>query len=206
LPRRLDGLDAEAGALVYRTMALHQAWRAARRDDAATGRLPTGLARDLYLVVEAAAAAAALMRRLPGLRHGVVAVRAEALRRRPQLGRLPPHRLDLETWYRGLLTAKRVELLASLGLPALAWPAPWAARATELAERHGDEVGSEGLLKDWWTGDWPQQEGGTSVFDAGEAGAAAADERPARSARLSRRPTIREAGEDEDDDSPGAWM
>src|SRR5690554_1384794 len=59
LPRRLDGLDAEAGALVYRTMALHQAWRAARRDDAATGRLPTGLARDLYLVVEAAAADAA---------------------------------------------------------------------------------------------------------------------------------------------------
>src|SRR5690606_18796146 len=140
---------------------------------------------------------AALMRRLPGLRHGVVAVGAEALRRRPPLGRFPPHRLDLETWYRGLLTATRDEHLAALGVPASAGPDQWAARATELAERHGDKFGSEGLLKDWWTGDWPQQEGGTSVFDAGEAGAAAADDRPARSARLSRRPTIREAGEDE---------
>src|SRR5690606_3269092 len=137
LPRRLDGLDAEAGALAYRTMALHQAWRAARRDPAALHVLAGGLARDLYLVVEAAAADRALSRELPGLRDGLAALRAAALRRRPDLARFPPHRLALETWYRGVLgvgpdSPEPARLVATSD-----GPAQWAARALELAVRHG---------------------------------------------------------------------
>ncbi len=206
LPRRLDGLDAETGALVYRTMALHQAWRGGRRDAAATGGLPAGLAHDLYLVIEAFVAGEALSRQLPGLRGGLATLRAEALRRRPPLERFPSHRQGLERWYRGLLDGGVDELAPVLDDPASIGPAQWAAKATDLADRHADEFGAKGLFKDWWTGDWPQQEGAAGVLDAGDAGATADDERPARSARLSRRPTVREAGEDEDDDSPGAWM
>src|SRR5690606_37508272 len=206
LPRRLDGLDAEAGALVYRTMALHQAWRAGRRDAATVEHLPAGLARDLYLVIEASAADAALSRQLPGLRDGLAALRAEALRRRPVPGRFPPHRQALETWYRGVLEST-IDVSASVaGDPASFAPARWVARAMELASRRAEAFGVEGLLKDWWTGDWPQHEGAVGVLDGGDASAVAHDERPARSARLSRRPTVREASEDEDDDSPGVWM
>src|SRR5690606_22760264 len=206
LPRCLEGLDAEAGALAYRTMALHQAWRAARRDPAALGLLGGDLARDLYLVVEAAAADVALSRQFPGLRDGLAGLRAEALRRRPQLGRFPPHRRALEAWYRAQLAVEPDELDWASVLSSSHGPAQWAALAGELAGRHAQAFDSQGLLKDWWTGDWPQQEGGAGSYVAGDDGEVAQDERPARSARMSRRPRVRDAAQDEDDDSPGIWM
>ncbi|MEO8410250.1 MAG: hypothetical protein ABI478_06735, partial [Propionivibrio sp.] len=56
--------------------------------------------RDIYLVLEARAADAALARSLPGLRAAVAALRAEALRRRPPLDEFPPLRVPLENWLR----------------------------------------------------------------------------------------------------------
>jgi nitric oxide reductase NorD protein len=59
-------------------------------------------------------------------------------------------------------------------------------------------------LKDWWTGDWPPQDSlqSGSLGDARATGA----EANARSARLSRRPKVREAQPDEDDAEPGAFL
>lgn len=71
------------------------------------------------------------------------------------------------------------------------------------------QVGPDALLKDWWTGDLQP----ATLIRVG-AGASSHEDPPAtdasaispRSARLSRRPKVREAAEDEDDAQQGMWM
>lgn len=69
-------------------------------------------------------------------------------------------------------------------------------------------VGADALLKDWWTGDLQPAPAGRAATDAPAQEAPPADDEASspRSARLSRRPQVREAAEDEDDAQQGMWM
>lgn len=201
LPRRLEGVPAGQALPLYRAMALQQAQRAAVRDPAALQRLATALQRDLYLVLEAEAADADLVRALPGLRPALAALRAAALAQRPPIERFPARRQALERWLR--------ERLA--GEPAAGAAAPGGelvGHALEEAARWPADLGPEPLLKDWWMGDWPPADIARPAAAADQAPGPEDedDRRPVRSARLARRPTVRQPEENEDDAQPGAWM
>lgn len=197
LPRRLDGLAKERIPEVYRAMAVQQAARCRARPVDLPSRLPNQLAREIYLVLEAEAADAALGRSLPGLAPALQLLREEAGRRRPPLSAFAPSRLPLEHWLRARREASPPA--EPLEVEALI------AAAQRLAAAHPHALAGGSLVKDWWTGDWPSREsaGAVTSFDGERATGVAAK---AKSAQLARRPRVREAKPDEDDAEPGAFL
>ncbi|MEO7151180.1 MAG: VWA domain-containing protein [Burkholderiaceae bacterium] len=202
LPRQLDGIAAPDALMIYRTMALQQAQRAAtRRPEAMQGLVGT-LQREIFLVLEAEAADAALERALPGLRAALRQLRAQALRQRPPLERFAVQRRPLERWLRERLAKDHREV-------ALVGPDERVGMAATLSNGWPDDGSREPLFKDWWTGGWPPTEGGSGNHRGASpdaAGAADDDERPVRSARLARSPEVRQAADDEDEGQPGPTM
>lgn len=200
LPRQFDGVAPAQAVLLYRAMALQQAHRGSSREAAQLKSLRTALQRDLYLVLEADAADAALSNALPGLLPALQLLRREALQRRPPLDSFPTERRPLEVWLRNRL-ASEPALQGTLA------PSELVDQTLALAERWPGKLGPEPLLKDWWIGDWPtgEQLAGGPV-DANAIDGQEREEQPVRSARMARRPVVRQAEEDEDDASPGAWM
>ena len=198
LPRQLDGVAREDVPLLYRAMALQQAERSIGRDRECLARLVAPLPRDLFLVLESEHADAAMALALPGMRRALDALRARALRRRPPIESFARARQPLERWL-------RERLAAPIGTPS-STPAERVGQAAALAQRWPQSMGSEPLLKDWWTGDWPSDDDHRRDDVVGTGSVVAGDERPVRSARLARTPRVREADEDEDDRRPGASM
>lgn len=196
LPRRLDGLSAEDVLTVYRAMALQQAARARLRPSDIHARLPDGLTRELYLVLEAEAADAELTRGFPGLAAGLRLLRKVAQRGRPPLSTFAPQRVALERWFR-----ERLEAGAAPSVFRFEWLLD-AARALALSIE--DPRAPAPLFKDWWVGEWPSRRarGAPSL----EPAQTERDQRPVRGARLARRPEIREPDPDEDDAAPGAFL
>ncbi|WP_263772900.1 nitric oxide reductase activation protein NorD [Propionivibrio soli] len=192
LPSELKGVAVDRAPALFRAMALQQGLRAVRREEMGRQGPLDPLACEFLLVLEAEAADAALGRALPGLADDLRRLREEARRRRPPLERFPPHRRALEQWYlarseawTGMLDAASLEAAAQE--LAAAWPHP-----------------ASTLFKDWWTGDWPREEGTSAAMGGGET---PLDDVPVRSARLDRRPRVRQRREGEDDDAaPGAFM
>jgi nitric oxide reductase NorD protein len=201
LPGVLEGLPAPEVLDRYRLLALEQAARGARGTFA---RLPPHdpLLRDLYLLSEAAAVDALLVRMLPRLRLPLREARAEALQ-----GRLPPRNASqVERAAEALLAA----LLA--GDPA-APAAPFVLAATPAdslrwAEEHWPELhGLPGSYRGvapvpLWGGVPAPSE----TAAASGPGQESSGPLPARSRTLPRRPRVRETSEDEDDREPGTWM
>lgn len=195
LPQTLDNVEAETARTLYRAMALQQAERLRQRPADLESRLPDRLQRDVFLVLEAQAADAALATTLPGLAPTLVRLRAEALRRRPPLDDFPPPRQPLEDWLRTQYADQPPR--ADDGDALIE-----AARA--VAEQFNPQAR---LFKDLWTGDWPDDEAATHLQSADHAEIDDAGAHAVRSARLTRRPRIRQAQEGEDDDRrPGAFM
>ncbi len=196
LPSRLAGLTGERAAEIYRAMAVQQATRAHLRTADLRERLPSALSREMYLVLEAESADAALGRSLPGLVPALSALRDEALLRRPPVAEFAARRVPLESWYSS--RAQGVERATPFELEALV------DAARRLAEANPQASAAVPLFKDWWTGDWPSRESfGSSLFRGDAATGVAPD---ARSARLARRPKVREPEPGEDDAEPGAFM
>jgi nitric oxide reductase NorD protein len=202
LPRQLDALPRAEIADRYRLLALEQAARIHRGTRAG---MPAGdaLLRDLYLLSEAAAVDALLVRMFPRFAPGVREARREAAAGRPVVRRPSPREAAVELLVQRLLAAE----------PGLA-PAPFAVAATPEASRRW--AGEQRLtlldLPGSYRGMAPVPVWG-AIHDTPEApGAAAAgpmDENtpaPGRARTLSRRPRTREAGPDEDDAEPGTWM
>jgi nitric oxide reductase NorD protein len=80
-------------------------------------------------------------------------------------------------------------------------------RALSLSERWSGDLGATPLLKDWWTGDWPTQEFIASDGPGSDPAAGPLDDpQPVRSARLARRPTVRQPDAEDDDAKSAAWM
>ncbi len=203
--------DAALGLERLRMIALAQAMRASRGSAAYADRLGAPLQRDLYLLLEAQVADEELVRRLPGLVGPLNAFRQAALRERPELGRFAPARQPLERHVRELL--QRPLGLAAMDAAALPSPQASFERAGRMAAEFGagDDAraapGARPLFRDAWTGHLqaPEGRGAVRATDT-DTSAAHPSAHAVRSARLSRRPEVRPAGEDEDDARPGAWM
>lgn len=211
LPTAFEGLDDAASWQRFRTLAWQQAARAMRGSASRVPDAHDPLWRDLYLLCEAAAADRDLQRALPGAAAALACVRRDALAARPPLTAFPVPLRPLEALLQRTLTDKDAASTAVQGLlPACATPADSLRQARELtdalrAAAPDTDWGPHPLLKDLWTGDLlapsPPQ-----VTSAAGNGPDAGSTEPTRSARLPRRPDVREADEQEDDDRPGAWM
>lgn len=212
------GEDAGVAMARFRTMVLQQAMRAER---GSAWQCPTDaplLLRELFLLLEARAADAALAELLPGLARSILALRSEALAARPPLKAFPAHHQQLESLVRDVLGSAihasiAPALLMAKGL-AFALPANTAqvlAQAGALhhaiAPAYPVDRAVRLLWRDRWTGDLrpapvaPRLLPGSASVDS--------ETDPSgkpRSAKLSRRPEVREEIEEEDDSSPGVWM
>ncbi|HJU71494.1 MAG TPA: VWA domain-containing protein [Paucimonas sp.] len=208
LPRELGIADAALALERYRTLSLQQAMRAKRGGALLAATPITPLERDLFLLLEAAAADLALAQLLPGMKAPLERLRRAALAQRPALDSFPPPRRPLEALVRALLASDCDLPPTGLGLESA--PAGMLAQARDLArtlECAGQQEPRGGFLfKDLWTGEFrlgADQHAG--LFD-GDAPGDDDNLRPPRSARLARRPEVRQPTPDEDDAQQGAWM
>lgn len=203
--------DGDAGEL-FRLHALRQAMRAERGAAALLAPQDPAALVDLQLLLEARAADHALVQLLPGVEEPLARLRQRALTGRHPLEKLPRELRPVDLLARALLhsgaSAPQQDLPA--GCPPLVLPASAAqvrAQAGELHALMGAELPAGRILwRDAWTGDLrvPPR---TAWIAAHEAAGDDQDAHAPRSARLPRRPDVREPNPDEDDDpQPGAWM
>lgn len=202
LPRRLDrGTERETLAL-YRLLALQQAMRATR---GTALHLPADPAlRDLYLLSEAVAVDAAIARDAPGLVPLLVEERAHARAARPPEDRLTAPERRLEGWLHAVLRAPP----DSPPHPLLLAPSP--DHSLAWAERHRAELreGEERYRGLPAVALWGRVHAPAAEQWADGPGAEEEHARPApdRTRTLERRPRVREAPEDEDDEESGFMM
>jgi nitric oxide reductase NorD protein len=232
LPPVLPIIDRREASERYRAMAMQQAMRAVRGSAQGAPWQSPALLRDCYLLIEAWSADHALLRMLPGMRGALLALRGQSLGDRPGQGAFPLRLRPLEDLVRGLLGSEEVNdrsdgrtgiALLTAGTidgfrpPICESPAESLAAAHELAARLAGRddwrhFGSHPLLTDCWTGELRKPLPPASGSGDGTAGGLDADEddpTSLRSARLARRPEVRESSGDDDDDGdqqPGPWM
>lgn len=212
LPRELDMPDREAATERYRVFALQQAMRAVRGSARGIPADEDALVRACYQLCEAAAADVALVQLLPGLASGIGTLRREALTQRPPLDTFPARRRPLEALLRELLAHDCLSLPPCW--PTLDTPVASLAHAREIAAALRDDIPDAHrlrgvwLLPDAWTGELRPVAAAASVRDRhpDDEEDDTRDHNP-RSARMDRRPAVREALPDEDEpQDPGAWM
>lgn len=202
LPALLPSYPGLSGLQQFRVLALQQAQRAARAYVPSWHALADPLERAVYLLLEAQAADGALIGQLPGVRDALQAMRARALATRPSLASLPAYRVPLEKLARDLLAQE----VGTIAVPPSRQVLEQA-RALAAALRQAGMVRTKGrlLYRDLWTGEIRSPPSPVRYIEAAEQ-AEDHDGTAPRSARLSRRPRVREQSEDEDDRSSGAWM
>jgi len=210
LPADLQISDFDQSLEQFRTMALQQAMRAARGNAPKIVKLPTALERDTCLIVEACASDRDLVAMLPGLEHAIQSLRQRALLTRPPLHTISPLYRPLEQLLRAILNSpcatpppELTEHMASASSLILGRELASQLAPIDLAS---SKWGKTAVYKDCWTGDLQPADTIAAGFNA-----AGGTEEPdgahnARSARLARRPKVREAIQDEDDDEQGVWM
>ena len=223
-------LPAEAGTALaleqYRTLALVQAQRALRSSAAIAAILREPPLRALFLLLEAHAADAALLARLPGMSAPLMRLRRGALRERPAVEALPIAVRGFERLAQALLAAppgEPVPLAAAVNMTeaqglahgfVLDLPADAPTVLLRARELFSPVVGSapppvrRWYWADLWTGELRSPSPNVTALpgmpedsDAGAPGA------PPRAARMSRRPEARQVLDGEDRESPpGPWM
>lgn len=194
--REMNGLE------LFRALSLRQGQRAARGSPSAWQTLDDPLERAVFLVLEAQAVDAELARLLPGLVRPLGRLRSMALAQRPATSLFPEHRLELERFVRGVMALE-------VGAAEASSPAACLARARELAAKfrgEGRDLSPKRrlLFRDLWTGEMRQPAPVSGVIE--ESISSNDSQAAPRSARLTRRPEVREAPEGEDDKKQGAWM
>jgi len=204
LPAALDVPSADTPGR-YRLLALEQAARLDRGTLAAVP-LDDPLARDLYLLAEAAAVDAQLVRMFPRLGPDIREARREAAKQRPVARRPSRRELAAECLLHTLL-------LAEPQVP----PAPFVLFGTPEGSRAWarDQRRTLAALTGPYRGMAPVPLWGEALGDpestphAAAAAASTEDEgsrAPGRVRALPRRPRPRDAGSDEEDAEPGMWM
>ena len=204
LPSVMDDPGGEAAIGRYRLLVLEQAARAARGTPAS---LPASdlLARDLYLIAEAAAVDRTLAILLPGMRIDVVAARAAALsiRARTAALRLSRQEMAVERLITSLLSAD--PLFPPTEIATCATPAESSRWAGELALHiriHPGRYRGIAPVALWGTVS-PAPD--VAPISATRHDATAA-QRPPRTHAMPRRPRARAATDDEDDARTGTWI
>ncbi len=202
-------MNVAAGTERLRLVGLQQAMRASRGSANFVARLSAPLLCDIYLLLEAQAADEELVRRLPGLIGPLNTLRQGALTDRPDIRSFSKARQALERHARALLERPLVRVQQG----AATTPSPQASFDLALGiathfisdADSTDAMGAQPLFRDAWTGHLtvPEPRGSTGSTEASTDNLSVPR---VRSARLSRRPDIRPASEDEDDARQGAWM
>ena len=187
----------------YPLLALLQALRCARGSAAWLAYCDSALATDLFLLAEAAAADRALRQLLPGWRAALEALYARSAAALAAQRPRTTAQAEVLALYRSLLDSQvaTVVPLARTPQDALDWSRDYARR---LATRHpgerycawlADKVVGRLLAVDCSP---------TAVRHAVEPPAAVPP--PHQRAAMARRPRVRAAETDEDDETPGRWM
>jgi nitric oxide reductase NorD protein len=198
LPATLPFGRDPADITPYRLALLQQAMRAVRGSAEVWSSLSHPVEQALFLVLEADAADAALARMLPGVAADLHSRRQHALSARPPLATLPAHRQPLEAVVRRIL-AQPMSQTQPMSVETVLRHARHEARALP------DVPPGRLLYRDLWTGEF-RRPATAAPMRAGDPQAETPSPTPARSARLPRSPTVREAPENEDDTRQGAWM
>jgi len=196
--RDATGDTASEGLVSYRLLASQAAARAVR---GTPEHLPKDqLVRDLYLLREAAAVDHQLGTQLPGLLDALCAARAAALGERPRVKLLTPQEAAVEHELDAVLAAHPLAGVQSKSPGAsLAWAEATAQRIRELGGAY------RGVPAVWlWGRVVERPVSRTSSARPGDA-ADNATAQP-RTTRLDRRPEVRQAPDDEDDEGVGMWM
>ena len=210
LPRELDIESIDVSTQTYRVLALQQAARAVRNSAAPLRDIGDPLLAAVYGLVEAAQADFVLTQTLPGVTRSLNALRRLALGQRPPLESFSAIRRPLERFLRDLLVINCCELPRDWpALPTISDSLRHAVRiVAQMRQVLGESKPPRGvwLLPDLWTGELRVRRASVLLLDD-EARDAAEVKRPPRSARMDRRPQVREALPDEDEEKkPGAWM
>ena len=204
--------DIERGNQLYRVMALQQTIRAQRGSAELLDPAWPALQADAYLLLEAWAADVELLQQLPGMGPSINRLREYALQQRPPLKAFSPTRRALEALLQQLLQTPCGTSCDAM--PISRSPEDSARLAPELLDRLGisaadKTAGGAPLLKDWWTGELRQPS--SSEREEIAAGSVPSEpevtSEPTRSSHLLRRPEVREALEEEDENTdPGIFM
>jgi nitric oxide reductase NorD protein len=209
LPRELPVADPALALDRYRVLALQQGMRLTRGGLLLAGVPAASLTADLFLLLEAAAADLALVRLLPGMKAPLDGLRRAALAQRPPLQAFPPSRRPLEALVRDILGTSCDRPPSSLLLAQSASGILAQAHALACKLSIGAQRAPKGgfLFKDLWTGDFRTGSAERAAMrDMAQAGNGSDNARPPRSARLARRPKVREPVAEEENERQGAWM
>ncbi|MEO5733300.1 MAG: VWA domain-containing protein [Rubrivivax sp.] len=208
LPATIDSAQHGGDAAAcFRLLALRQAMRASRGSAAHWPADGPALVRDLMLLFEAHAADCALVERLPGLKAALAQLRRQSLASRPPLASFPESMQSFERFVRATLGDRAaIDSEDALAAPAQrAW-----AMAGRWPHTNALQLPGPWLWRDAWSGDLraplSQHAGAARRSAAGDGSSDDDDGKPPRSARLPRRPDVRESPDGEDDPSSGAWM
>jgi nitric oxide reductase NorD protein len=198
LPRSLPANDGPGDALVlYRLLAAGLAARAARETPLYLPDDP--LVRDLYLTREAAAADHHLATRLPGLCAALRDARNTAQAMRPPSKLLTPQEAAVEAEVQAVLDA---DPLDGPDVPSSEASLAWAHEAATRIRTSGGPYRGLPAVAYWGLVAPPP------TVPAGRTVSLPLDDRAAqpRISLMDRRPKVRPAPDDEDDDGPGIWM
>lgn len=213
LPMDLAMVNLPNPQRFFRILALQQAMRAQRNSPAFLAQLSDPMLRDIFLLQEAQAADEALIQMFPGVKADIQALRWIVLESRPPISSFSNARQPLEKFYRQLLKENcRKHYITST---SVASPEDSIREAKRIAptlmtasHQYSVRVYSVApLLKDWWTGELRLHS--SPILSKFLQNANSIEpEKLSRSARLPRRPDVREPTEDENktDRKDDAWM
>ncbi|AVP57118.1 hypothetical protein [Pulveribacter suum] len=200
-----------------RTLAMVQATRALRGAAQCAASAAGRYERTLFALLEAHAADHELATRLPGMAAPLARLRQAALAARPAPASLPRHLQPLEALVRAVLGAPASQAVALPGTQELLLPLPASsadalARARVLALRlaapDAPPRQQRWLVAGLWLGELRPPAPAARFLGDPSADEEAGGRGPSRSVHMARRPQVREALEDEDEEQnqPGAWM
>ena len=199
----VTGADPAALTDDLQLIAMHQAQRARRGSTRMLSVTVRPLERAIYEVLEALAAEHDLAVRFGGLSARLSHWRERALAARPPLQRFPDSGRGLEAWLRDAISTPR-ECLHRCDIPE----ASLQHARTLAAKIESSSPNTALLLRDAWIGELrvaPETKPNPSVTIAATDTSVVSPRSP-RSARLSRRPQLRNPDQRDEHTRQGAWM
>lgn len=202
LPSKLEA-SVENPATVFRMLSLLQAAKTLRRS-ASLAPAPDSLARAFYEISEAFAAEMNVVQRAPGYAVELQQLRYALLAERPQQ-KLGAREAAAEQCYQTLLRYPHGSKPLPLPLAVNAQASrSWADEQAATIEQN-TEGRFQGFLPDLYIGELRHAQAAATTHSSDDTNDQTEKRQKQSSARLQRRPEVREGGE-EQDETPGPWM